>query len=157
MSGPIEEIDEQVKAARDSAAGAREALESDEERVGDQDMWDAVNSALYDIDYALAKATWTAKDYLARATEAADEGYDGLVEELVDAHKGLKEFREDISERHPVRELGEWLRGLETKLESGFFDGEGATVEEELRSSAVQGRFDPQGTTYKLAYPCRRH
>ena len=118
MSGPIEEIDEQVKVARERAAGAREALECDQAKVDDPDMWDTVNSALYDIDYALAKATWTAKGYLARATEAADEGYDGLVEELVDAHEGLKEFREDISESRPVKGLGEWLRGLETKLDA---------------------------------------
>lgn len=130
MTEPTAEIGEHVKAARDRAAGAREALERDEGKADEADMWDAVNSALYDIDYALAKATWTAKDYLARATEAADEGYEGMVEDLVDVHEGLKGFRDTISERHPVKELGEWLRGLEAKLDA-FLDrhGDGDTGE----------------------------
>jgi len=92
-------------------------------------MIQAINSALYDIDYALAKATWTTKDYLNQAVDAADEGYDGLVDELVDARKGLTEFREGLAGSRPSKAISEWFSSLEERLESALGrlrgDGEG--------------------------------
>ncbi len=120
MTEGLEEASEHVQLAKDRAVEAREAIERDpgDERIEDDDVWDSINSALYDIDYALAKATWTTKDYLNQAADAADEGYDELVEELIDARKGLTELREDVSESRPSRAISRWLASLEKRLET---------------------------------------
>ncbi len=122
MSEVLEEASEHVQLAMDKAAEAREAIEQDpgDERIEDDDVWDSINSALYDIDYALAKATWTTKDYLNQAADAADEGYDELVEELLDARKGLTDLREDMSESRPTKAISSWLSSLEKRLEAAL-------------------------------------
>jgi hypothetical protein len=118
MSDPLDKTGEKLELAMARAAEAREAVESDpgEEEIEDEDIWDSINSALYDIDYALAKATWTTKDYMNQAVDAADEGYDELVEEMVDARKGLTEFREGLSESRPSKAMAQWLSTLEDRL-----------------------------------------
>ena len=118
MTEPLEEAGKELQVAKERAAEAREAVEGDpgEVEVEDDDVWDTINSALYDIDYALAKATWTTKDYMNQAVDAADEGYDELVEELVDARKGLTEFREGLSESRPSKAMVQWLSTLEDRL-----------------------------------------
>jgi len=119
----MEEVGQQVQAAKDRSAQVCQALEGDEGEgaVEDPSVWDAINQALYDIDYALAKATLAAKLYVTGAEMAADEGYDDLMEDLRDASEGVKEFQEDISESRPVRAIGEWFRGLDERLE-GLLD-----------------------------------
>ncbi len=118
MSEQLEKAGKELQVAKDKAAEAREAVEGDpgEVEVEDDGVWDTINSALYDIDYALAKATWTTKDYMNQAVDAADEGYDELVEELVDARKGLTEFREGLSESRPSKAMVQWLSTLEDRL-----------------------------------------
>ncbi len=118
MSEQLEKAGKELQVAKDKAAEAREAVEGDpgEVEVEDDGVWDTINSALYDIDYALAKATWTTKDYMNQAADAADEGYDELVEELVDARKGLTEFREGLSESRPSKAMVQWLSTLEDRL-----------------------------------------
>jgi hypothetical protein len=118
MDDPLEKTGEKLEMAIERAVEAREAVETDpgEEEIEDEDVWNSINSALYDIDYALAKATWTTKDYMNQAVDAADEGYDELVEEMVDARKGLTEFREGLSESRPSKAMAQWLSTLEDRL-----------------------------------------
>lgn len=120
MSEQLEKAGNELQIAKDKAVEAREAVEGDpgEVEVEDEGVWDTVNSALYDMDYALAKATWTTKDYMNQAVDAADEGYDDLVEELVDARKGLTEFREGLAESRPSRAMAKWLSSMEERLEA---------------------------------------
>ena len=131
MSESLNETGDHLQVAMDKTVEAREALERDpgDEKVEDEDVWDSINSALYDIDYALAKATWTAKDHMNQAVDAADEGYDAFVEDLLNTRKGLTEFREDLSESRPSKALHKWLQGLEHRLEGLMTklkgDGEG--------------------------------
>lgn len=118
MTEPLRKASEHLEKARDLATEAREAVEQDpgEVELEDEGVWDTINSALYDMDYALAKATWTTKDYVNQAVDAADEGYDDLVEDLVDARKGLTEFREDLSESRPSRAIAKWFSSMEARL-----------------------------------------
>ncbi len=118
MTEPLQEASEHLEKARECATEALGAIEQDpgEAELEDEGVWDTINSALYDMDYALAKATWTTKDYLNRAVDGADEGYDDLVEELVDARKGLTEFREDLSESRPSRAIAKWFSTMEARL-----------------------------------------
>ena len=136
MSDPLDETGEHLQVAMDKTVEAREALEALEQGLGDgevenEDVWDSINSALYDLDFALAKATWTAKDYMNQAVDVADEGYDDLVEDLQNTRKGLSELREDLSESRPSKALNKWLQGLEQRLEGlmtkmkGDEDGKG--------------------------------
>jgi hypothetical protein len=120
MSEPLEEAGNNLQAAKDRAVEAREAVEGDpgEVELEDEGVWDAIDSALYDMDYALAKATWTTKDYMNQAADAADEGYDDLVEELVDARRGLIEFREALAESRPSRAIAKWLSSMEERLDA---------------------------------------
>jgi hypothetical protein len=118
MTEPLQEASEHLERARECATEALEAVEQDpgEVELEDEGVWDTINSALYDMDYALAKATWTTKDYMNQAVDAADEGYDDLVEDLVDARKGLTEFREDLSESRPSRAISKWFSSMEARL-----------------------------------------
>jgi hypothetical protein len=118
MAEPIKEAGEQVQVAREKAAEAREVLESDpgEDIVEDPTVMDTINSALYDMDYALAKATLATKLYLDEVAYNADEGYDDLVEELSDVRGGVRDFWEDLTDSSPARAIGARLRGLEERL-----------------------------------------
>lgn len=122
MSDPLSETGEHLQVAMDRTVEAREALEALEQDPGDgeveeEDVWDSINSTLYDLDYALAKATWTAKDHMNQAADAAEEGYDAFVEDLQNSRKGLSEFREELSDSRPSKALHKWLQGLEHRLE----------------------------------------
>mgnify|MGYP001098199352 CR=1 FL=1 len=119
MSEQLDEAGERLQQARDRAVEAREALERDQggEEAEDQDVWDVINSALYDIDYALAKATWTTKDYMNQAVDAADEGYDELLEDLLEVRRGLADLREDLAGSRPSEALAQWFSDLEERLE----------------------------------------
>jgi hypothetical protein len=120
MVDAMEEAGKHLQTAKDKAAIARKAVEGHpgEGEVEDEDVWDTIHWALYDIDYALAKATWTTKDYMNQMVDAADEGYDDLVEELVDARNGLTEFREDLSESRPSKAIHHWFSSMEDRLEA---------------------------------------
>ena len=129
MVEPIQEAGEHVQTAVKRVAEAQEALAQDpgEEVVEDPSVMDTINSALYDMDYALAKATLSTKQYLGEVALDADEGYDEMITELADARKGVRNFWEDLSESSPVKAIGARLRGLEKRLE-GILDiltGEG--------------------------------
>jgi hypothetical protein len=118
MTNDLQEVNDHLERAMERTVEALESVEQDpgEEEIEDEDLWDSINSALYDIDYALAKATWTTKDYMNQAVDAADEGYEDLVEEMVDARKGLTEFREGLSESRPSKAMAQWLSSLEDRL-----------------------------------------
>lgn len=120
MTAPMDEVGQHLQAAKDRTAEARVALEGDpgEETVEDPSVWDAINQALYDIDYALARATLATKLYVTEAEMAADEGYDELVDDLRQAHEGVKGFREDLHESRPARAIGEWFRSMDERLDA---------------------------------------
>ncbi len=119
MTGKREEVGQHVQAAKDRSAEVCQALEGDagDGAVEDPSVWDAINQALYDIDYALARATLAAKLYVTEAGMAADDGYDDLMEDIRQASEGVKGFHEDLTESRPARAIGDWFRGLDERLD----------------------------------------
>jgi len=116
----MDEVGQHLQAAKERTAEARVALQDDpgEETVEDPSVWDTINQALYDIDYALARATLATKLYVTEAEMAADEGYDDLVDDLRQASEGVKGFREDLHESRHARAIGEWFKGLDERLDA---------------------------------------